>query len=128
MVAPVPAPVGEASMAWLFFSPAGRISRWPFAGALIFWSALQGAAVSQMFANEHEPLRLALWAPVLIVVALLSVVSSVMLAIKRAHDIGLSGLFVFLLFIPVISLLTLLAFIFWPSAPANQYGAAPNSR
>jgi uncharacterized membrane protein YhaH (DUF805 family) len=43
---------------------------------------------------------------------------------RRLHDIGKSGWFLLLGFIPLIGWLVLLYFFVQPSGPANEYGAA----
>lgn len=116
----------DPGMAWALFSPSGRIGRWPFALAILFWMVLPGVVVSQMFANQHQDLALALWTLPLVIVSLASVVSFVMLSIKRLHDMGYPGIFVLVLFVPVISFVALVAMLFWPSAPANEFGDFTN--
>ncbi|MDD5160630.1 MAG: DUF805 domain-containing protein [Sulfuricurvum sp.] len=47
-------------------------------------------------------------------------------AIRRLHDLGKSGWFYLLIFIPIIGALVLLYWFVQPSAPeTNEYGAAP---
>ena len=62
----------------------------------------------------------------LIVVGLVSVVSVVMLTIKRVHDLGHPGLLAFLLFVPVVSFFALVFFLLFPSVPPNDYGTRSN--
>ena len=116
------------SRVWFFFSPSGRLSRGPYALGILFWFALQFAAIGQMLAGDrlHADGLLILGFLALIVVALLSVVSMAMLTIKRVHDLGHPGLLAFLLFVPVVSFFALFFFLLFPSGPPNDYGTYPN--
>jgi uncharacterized membrane protein YhaH (DUF805 family) len=120
----------DSSRVWFFFSPTGRLSRGPYALGILFWFSLQFASIGQLFAGERlnsDPV-LILGFLALVLTALLSVVSMVMLTIKRVHDIGHPGLLAFLIFIPVISFLALVFFLVFPSGPPNQYGSHPNQQ
>jgi len=118
----------EPSRTWFFFSPSGRLSRGPYALGILFWFSLQFASISQMLAGDrlNADGLLILGFLALIVVGLASVVSMVMLTIKRVHDLGHPGLLAFLLFVPVVSFFALLFFLLFPSAPPNDYGVYPN--
>jgi uncharacterized membrane protein YhaH (DUF805 family) len=118
----------EPSRLWFFFSPSGRLSRGPYALGILFWFSLQFASIGQLFAGERLNADgiLILGFLALVVVALLSVISMVMLTIKRVHDIGHTGLIAFLIFVPVVSFFALLFFLFIPSGPPNDYGYHSN--
>jgi len=118
----------EPGMLWLFFSPSGRVSRQPYVMALLFWVVLQMIAVSQMFAGDrlHNDALIAFATLGLILVSLLSFLSMIMLTIKRVHDMGYPGLWALLIFVPVVSFLALIFFLFWPSGPRNDFGDHPN--
>ena len=120
----------EPSHAWFFFSPSGRISRGPFGLGILFWFCLQFASIAQMFAADRRDSDglLVFSFLLLIVAAILSVVSMVMLTIKRVHDLGYPGLVAFLIFVPVASFFALVFFLLFPSGPPNRYGYAPKSR
>lgn len=113
-------------MKWLFFSPSGRLGRRPYFMAILFWMVVPGIAISRMFANEHHDAGLAFWTLVLGIICLASLVSFIMLSIKRLHDMGFPAIFVLLLFVPVVSFLALIVLLFWPSGPANDFGNLPN--
>ena len=118
----------EPSRAWFFFSPSGRVSRRPYALGILFWFSLQFAAIGQMFAGDRQnsDSLLVLSFLALMIVGLASVVSMVMLTIKRVHDMGYPGILAFVVFVPVVSFLALVCFLFWPSAPPNPFGHATN--
>ena len=115
-------------MTWFFFSPSGRISRGPYALGLLFWFALQFAAIGQMFAGQrlNSDGLLVLGFLALIVVGLIGTVSMIMLTIKRSHDLGRPGLLAFLIIVPVVSFFALLFFLLFPSGPPNNYGTYTN--
>jgi uncharacterized membrane protein YhaH (DUF805 family) len=114
------------SIPWLLFSPSGRIGRQPYVMSILLWLMLQAAAVSLMLKFEHQETGLMLSALALVIVSLGTLVSFLMLSIKRLHDMGFPAIFVLLLFIPVASLFALIAFLFWPSAPPNHFGKFTN--
>jgi uncharacterized membrane protein YhaH (DUF805 family) len=118
----------EPSRIWFFFSPSGRLSRGPYALGILFWFSLQFASAGQLLAGErlNSDAILILGFLAMVIVALLSVVSMVMLTIKRVHDIGHSGLIAFLIFVPVVSFFALLFFLLFPSGPPNDYGDCAN--
>lgn len=118
----------DPGMAWFFFSPSGRISRRPYALGLLFWFALQFAAIGQMFAGErlNSDGLLVLGFLALIVVGLVGTVSMIMLTIKRAHDLGHPGMLAFLIIVPVLSFFALIFFLLFPSGPPNGYGTYTN--
>jgi len=63
-----------------------------------------------------------------IIFALAMLVPSLALAIRRLHDIGKSGWWYLIVFIPLIGLLALLYFFVQDSQPGNnQYGPNPKS-
>ncbi|MDO6965175.1 DUF805 domain-containing protein [Rhizobium alvei] len=114
-------------MIWLLFSPSGRLSRRTYGLALCLWFALQGIVISQMFANEGEQTALALWTLALVGIILGWILSSLMLTVKRMHDLGLPGYWALLLALPVIGLVTMIALIFMPSDGPNHYGLFPDA-
>lgn len=118
----------EPGMAWLLFSPSGRVSRQPYALSFLFWFALQAAAMGLMFSGErtNDDSQLALATLALIAVSLVGFVSMIMLTIKRVHDMGYPGMLAFLIFVPVVSFFALICFLFWRSGPPNDFGAHPN--
>ncbi|PTM97439.1 DUF805 domain-containing protein [Mycoplana dimorpha] len=112
------------SLTWLFFGWSGRLSRLPFALAWGFWMALSAAFLTRMVMTPHEEPAFATWTLLFFAVGVVSTVSSVMLTIKRLHDMALPAPLVLCLFVPAISIFALIAFLVWPGTPgANAHGA-----
>jgi uncharacterized membrane protein YhaH (DUF805 family) len=112
---------------WLLFSSSGRTGRQAYVMSILLWLMLQGAAVALMLAFENtSKAGLLLTALALVVISIATFVSFIMLSIKRLHDMGFPGIFVLLLFVPVISFFVFIVFLFWPSAPPNDFGEYPN--
>lgn len=117
----------QPSMTWLFFSPSGRIGRFPFFLSWLFWTVIGGIFLMQVMKYEEQDSALALWTMALIVSGFVSTVSIIMLAIKRLHDIGYPGPLALCLFIPVLSPIVFLALCFWPGTQgANEFGGRRN--
>ncbi|WP_275788068.1 DUF805 domain-containing protein [Pararhizobium gei] len=114
----------STTMTWLLFSPSGRLGRMPYFLGWLFWVAVGGMLLAQMFASEGDDVQLGLWTLALVVSGLVSTLSIIMLTIKRLHDIGYPGPIVVCLFIPVMSPVVFIALCLWPgqSAP-NSYGS-----
>ena len=118
----------EPTPAWFFFSPFGRLSRRPYGLGLLFWFSLLAALVAQLFAADRMDadgyfiiLLLAL-----ILTSIFSIISILMMTIKRVHDIGHSGLFAFVILVPAVSLIALIFFLVFPSGPSNIFGSRTN--
>lgn len=119
------APARRATTKWLFFSRSGRAGRQVFVLGVLFWMAVNSFAFSKLALDHEDDEMLPLLALVVFATLCLSVFSTVMLTIKRLHDIGLSGMFACLIFVPVISFVMLIALCLWPSTPeANGFGSA----
>ncbi|SIQ69310.1 Uncharacterized membrane protein YhaH, DUF805 family [Rhizobium sp. RU20A] len=114
-------------MGWLLFSPSGRLGRLAFFLAWLFWLAVAGVPAAQIVAHRTEVVTPMLWSLVFILVAAVSVVSLVMLAIKRLHDLNQPAPLAICLFIPALSLFAFAALCLLPgTAGANDYGPAVN--
>lgn len=117
----------EPTMGWLFFSPSGRLSRKPFALGWLFWVMLMSVPVVQMVHYEDSPAAAGLLFIVFAAIAIPATISSVMLTIKRLHDMGVPAVLSICLFIPAISFIALIAFCLWPGKDGpNEYGRLPN--
>lgn len=110
-------------MKWLFFSSSGRAGRQIFILGWLFWVMINSYTTAKLVIHQNDDMRLAFWGGLFLVSAVLSVFSSIMLTIKRLHDVGLPGALAACLFIPVLSIVALAALCLWPSnVGANAYG------
>ncbi len=108
---------------WLFLSPSGRVGRQIFILGWLFWLMVTSFATAMLVLNQNDPLWLDIWGTVFVAVAVSSIVASVMMTIKRLHDVGLPGMLSICLFIPAFSIVMLIALFFWPSNEGpNAYG------
>ena len=115
------------SLTWLFFGWSGRLSRAPFALGWAFWLMLLSAALTQIVMVPKEDPSFLFWSFVFVGVGIASTVSSILLTIKRLHDMNLPVPLIICLFIPAISFFALIAFLVWPGTNgANDYGRVPN--
>ncbi|MCP8896390.1 DUF805 domain-containing protein [Shinella daejeonensis] len=112
---------------WFFFGWSGRIGRAPYALGWLFWLMLLSAALSRLAMLPQDHPSLLFWSTVFLAGAIVSTVSSLMLTVKRLHDLSLPAALVICLFIPVISIIALLAFMLLPGATGpNDYGPRAN--
>jgi len=112
-----------ASMAWLFFSPSGRIGRKTYTLAVLFWVCVTAMAVQGTTAAPEASASETLFALAGLTILLAGSVSLIMLAIKRFHDLGYPAMLAILLFVPILSLIVLLFLVVFPSQPQpNPYG------
>ena len=115
------------SLTWLFFGWSGRLSRAPFALGWAFWLMLLSAALARIMIVPKEDPAFLFWGFVFFGVALVSTVSTIMMTIKRLHDMNLPLALIICLFIPAISFFALIAFMVWPGTPGpNDYGRLPD--
>lgn len=111
------------SLRWLFFGWSGRVSRLPYALAWGFWMTLAAAFLTRMVMTPQEQPAFIVWTLLFFAVGVLSTLSSVMLTIKRLHDMALPAPLVLCLFVPAISIFALIAFLVWPGTPGpNPHG------
>jgi len=115
------------SLTWLFFGWSGRLSRAPFALGWAFWLMLLSAALTQIVMVPKEDPSFLFWSFVFVGVGIASTVSSILLTIKRLHDMNLPVPLIICLFIPAISIFALIAFLVWPGTNGpNDYGHVTN--
>jgi len=111
------------NLAWLFFGWSGRLSRAPFALGWAFWLMLLSAALARIVIVPKEDPSFLFWAFVFFGTGIVSTISCLMLSIKRLHDLNLPALVVACLFFPVVSIVALLALLFWPGTDGpNDHG------
>jgi len=115
-------PAGVDAFASFYFKPAGRIARREYVLGLGLILALSFAGVSRLLAGD---------APIVVVVAMSLLwfpflVAELVLVAKRCHDIGLPGIYLVLVFVPILGLAWLAALAVIPgTAGPNAYGPAP---
>lgn len=116
------------SLIWLFFGWSGRVSRLPYALAWGFWLMLASAFLVPLVTTpQTEPVFL-VWTMLFFTVGAVATLSSVMLTIKRLHDMALPAPLALCLFVPAISLFALIAFLVWPGTPGpNAHGAVTDA-
>ena len=115
------------SLAWLFFGWSGRLSRVPFALGWAFWLMLLSAALTQIIVVPKEDPSFLFWSFVFVGIGIVSTVSSILLTIKRLHDMNLPLALIICLFIPAISFFALFVYMVWPgTAGPNEYGRLPD--
>ena len=115
------------SLVWLFFGWSGRLSRVPFALGWAFWFLLLCATLARIMIVPKEDPSFLFWAFAFFGVAVVSTVSSILMTIKRLHDMNLPVPLIICLFIPAISFFALIAFMVWPGTNGpNDYGRLPD--
>ncbi|MCF3639169.1 DUF805 domain-containing protein [Rhizobium sp. TRM95111] len=115
------------NLTWLFFGWSGRVGRSLYALAWLFWLMLVSAFLTQLVATPEGAPGFVWWSLGFFATAALSTVSSVMLTVKRLHDMNLPAALVLCLFVPAVSFFALLAFLVWPgSVGPNDHGAFTN--
>lgn len=117
------------SLSWLFFGWSGRISRTPYALGWAFWLMLLSAALARIIILPKEDPSFVVWALVFFAVAIVSTISSLMLTVKRVHDMNLPAPLIICLFVPAISFFALFVFLVWPGTKGpNEYGLVTDRR
>ena len=115
------------NLTWFFFGWSGRLSRVPFALGWAFWLMLLSAALARILIVPKEDPSFLLWSFIFVGVAIVSTVSSVLMTVKRLHDMNLPVPLIICLFVPAISFFALIVFLVWPGTNGpNQYGELPN--
>ena len=119
------APRKRSPLLWLFFGLKGRISRSVYWLACLFLIALNSVLIGQLVGGEQASYyRLAQAVGPFVIIATLY--SNFVVAAKRLHDMGYTGLFAVAIFIPLVNL----AFTLWAglvpgTAGLNKHVAAP---
>jgi uncharacterized membrane protein YhaH (DUF805 family) len=109
-----------------FFRPQGRIGRAEFALGMGFIVALDMATLVWLWPQDEAP---AGTLTTLIILGLPLLVAQFVLVAKRGHDLGLPGIFVLLLAVPLVGLGWLVLLALMPGSPRpNMYGPPPQFR
>lgn len=114
-------------MRWCMLGFSGRIGRLPYLLGVLFLIAVSGGTVSRISTLPEDSVWLSPWLLFLLVWTVVSIWSTVALAVKRLHDINLPGPVAICLFVPAVSVIALLVLCAWPgSIGPNDYGDRPN--
>ena len=115
--------VGLETIARFFLDPAGRISREEYALGIGFLVAATTTLILGAVNGEAESPALLGFA---IIVSMPLFLSQLVLVAKRCHDLGLGGVYVLLLFVPMVGLFWLIVLGLVAGNPGtNAYGAPP---
>ena len=116
-------PAGIRQLLTFFFRAPGRIGRMEYLLGAGFIYTLNFGILSFVLSHpDLEPSSVA----ALSLIALPSLVASLVLVAKRCHDLGLPGLFAVLALLPFVGVFWVIALAFIPgTAGPNRYGAAP---
>ncbi|TGQ74372.1 MAG: DUF805 domain-containing protein [Mesorhizobium sp.] len=113
---------------WFFLKTSGRVSRAAyFLGQLLL-------AIIQLFPLYHFNLlpegspESEVWLSIFVLVLLATVWPTIVLNVKRLHDLGRPGVFMLVLFVPLVQLVAILLLYLYPGQPGpNRYGRQTNS-
>ncbi len=116
-------PASANDLLSFFFRPAGRIGRVEYALALGMIVSIEVAALAYFYGHDDIDPGIAF---LIALIGLPLFVAELVVVAKRCHDVGLPGLFVVLLFVPLLGLGWLLLLAGMPGSPGlNAYGAPP---
>jgi uncharacterized membrane protein YhaH (DUF805 family) len=116
-------PVTANDLITFFFRPIGRIGRTEYALGIGTLLSIELAVVTFVLGRDEVDPGAAF---LLVAVGLPIVVAELVIVAKRCHDVGLPGLFVVLIFVPVLGVGWLLLLAGMPGSPGlNPYGAPP---
>tara|TARA_R110000751_G_scaffold71441_2_gene144646 strand:+ start:6293 stop:6712 length:420 start_codon:yes stop_codon:yes gene_type:complete len=114
-------------MRWFFTGLSGRIGRQPFILGLLFLVALCGVIVGRLSNVSQGGGEFLLWGFAFLAYCLFFVWACIAMAVKRLHDLNISGAVAICLFIPAVSIVAVLVLCFWPGYRGhNDYGARSN--
>ena len=125
-----------ADLKWVYFSSNGRIARLSyFLYGLILGVVGAVFAIAFKFMEEHSSsanagspadVLLMVFALVYIVLLIVIVYCSIVMMIKRLHDLDMSGWFTLLSMIPIVGLIFYIYLLFAKGTPGpNRFGTPP---
>jgi uncharacterized membrane protein YhaH (DUF805 family) len=118
--------VGFDDFVTFFFRPQGRIARREYALGAGLLLAINAAVIALLLTRKDLATLAAL---VLISLWLPTLAAQLVLAAKRCHDLGISGVFCLPLLIPAVGVFWLIALVFAEgNAGPNAYGPPPAFR
>ena len=114
------------SIGWLLFGFNGRIARQSFILGQIFMLSLFAIVVARIMAVRGDESATTFWGFVFILLMGISAVSGFALTFKRLHDLSLPGPLAFILFVPTVNIIFVIALMALPSRQEdNAYGPPP---
>ena len=120
-------PARRPTVSWLLFSPSGRAGRQVFILGWLFWVMINSYTIASLAFHQEDAELFRFFSFLFFTGLAASLVSTIMLSIKRLHDMGFPGILVFVLFVPAVSFIMLFVLCLWPSRPGtNPYGPAPD--
>jgi len=118
----------RAELIWLYFRFSGRVSRAAYFLAGLLIQLVPAFLLYRFTLVPQESPQAGAWAFFFWVTLLITVWSSVALAVKRLHDFGRPGLIAAALFVPVVSIIAFIALCLVPGDPGpNRYGPRTNA-
>lgn len=113
---------------WLFFSISGRVSRAAYFLGGMLTAVVQAFPLYRFtLAPEGSP-ESTIWSLLFLAAFMVSLWSSVTLAVKRLHDLDKPGIITIVLFVPVVSIVAFLVLCLFPGTPGpNRYGQRTNA-
>ena len=116
----------QATVLWALFGFRGRIGRQTFILGQLFMLALFAVIVARIVAVEGNEGATVFWGIAFLLLAGISLVSSVALCVKRLHDLSLPGILAALVFVPTLNMLFVIALMVVPSRQeVNEHGPPP---
>ena len=109
-----------------YFTPAGRLCRWPFFGRVLALYLLAFACYGLLALAEQLHSPAGYWKNLAVAGILTCFYLIIAQSIKRLHDLDLRGWWLLLTLVPVVSLVLGAGMQFVPgTAGANRFGADP---
>ena len=116
-------PATTSDLVAFFFRPIGRIGRLEYMLAIGMIIAIEIAGLAYIYGHDEIDPGVAF---LIALTALPIFIAELVIVAKRCHDVGLPGLFVVLLFVPLLGLFWLLVLAGMPGTPGrNAYGSPP---
>ncbi|MEO0329362.1 MAG: DUF805 domain-containing protein [Pseudomonadota bacterium] len=117
------------SLTWLFFSRKGRIARQSYTLAVLFLILPQFFLLYKIGMSEGNTELENFWLVILFIAGIVTLWSTIALAVKRLHDIDMTGWLAILTLLPTISWIFVVGLMFIPTKPVdNEHGPPPFAR
>lgn len=118
----------KSDLIWLFFKTSGRVSRAAYLLGQLLLAVIQLLPLYRFKLVPEGSPESEVWFSIFVVVVLATAWPTIVLNVKRLHDLGKPGLFVLVLFVPVVQLVAILLLYLYPGQPGpNRYGRRTNA-